>query len=152
MRWMRQTRWGDDGARRETVVASEKDFPEDLHVVAHRTRNLPGAHAIDIEIFEFEGDLLEASLEATRRAQRRFTPDERARGVLFDWAVWGMTVVQPHGILTTQERAPMDVPEIEEVLSEAARHPFYENQRIVVFARDGRVVRLAASKTEVLLG
>lgn len=152
VRWMRQTRWGEDGCRKETVVVSEKDFSDDIHVVAHRVRGLPGAHAIDIEVFECDGDLLEAGIEATRRAQRRFTPNERARGVLFDWAVWGMTAVKPYGILATPDRTPLEVSEIQEILEDASRHPFYENQRIVVFARDGRVVRLREAKTQVLLG
>lgn len=135
-----------------TMVVPEDGLNRDIWTSANAMRRdavrLP--MRVDVEIFEFEGGLVEATLEAKRRAQTPL-PDKIAhQATLHDHivATWKTGLLADGGLITTSLPAPLDKQEILEVLFEVVKRPDYRGYVVSVHDRNGEPVRLHVDPKE----
>lgn len=149
MRYMRVSDYKADRTH-STMVTSEADLREDIHVACHKMREYARSFQVDqdVEIFEHGDDFVSATLEAEKRAQQRL---DRTRGnvaVLRDHTISCLRMVKRGGVVGTKYRSPLPREAILEAFQEVARHPFYESQVLETQDENGEQV-IFQSKNEV---
>jgi hypothetical protein len=137
--WMRATR--HEGESAVTWVAAPEDLAMDIHQVANDTRQKFG-NAVDVEIFEFEGTLIEATIEADRRSKTRLTMEKRFRDALHDFLIATFIISKEKTMITPASPVPMDAAAAREVLLEVMQHPAYKGQIVVLRSSDKKGILL----------
>jgi len=124
------------------MVTSERDLVDDIHVAADSMRRLAVDHRADqeVEIFEYEGDFVAATVEGNRRAQTRLDPEKGNQMVFRDHIIACLRVLKPNGAALSKERAPLAGDKITEAFLEASKHKFYKGQTLQALDKDGHEV------------
>lgn len=138
MRYIRRTAFDPvDPERRAVEVRPESALGRDIHVEAHCLRSVPCSDFVDVEVFDWDGDLRSAAAEAERRSERRIPPDKRNADILFDWLVSMFGLIHPGQRFGSRSPAPLLAEDIRRILAEAALHPNYAGQAVAIFCREG---------------
>lgn len=152
-RYLRQTIFHpNDPTQRVTTVAGEESLRMSIWQAATRLRmsaaNSNCGHLIDIEIFEHDGDLRSATIEAERRAQKRLDPTERNKNALYDFLIANFEngMLADGATISTKRPSPLSKEDILEVLMRAVEHPSYRRFRLVVHDVDGNPVQLQVDR------
>ena len=120
---------------RQTHVLPEDGIKQDIYVFANDTRaRFPG---VEVEVFEWDGDLISASVEAHRRAVKSLEESDRLKGVLRDWALALCTITAPDGVISTTKPSPLSNDEVKEVFEEVVKNKRYRKQRFLMIGMDG---------------
>ena len=108
----------------------------------------PEKGAIDIEVFEWDGDLVSASLEANRRGQERMSEAESHKNVLHDHIVMIMKLgrLEKGGLIETIDPSPLGKTDIMEVFLKVVKRPEYDGYVLCVHDQNGEPVRLHVDK------
>ena len=95
------------------------------------------------DIFEVDddADIVEATLEATRR-QQEVLQREADQALLYYWDAAKFGQLAAGGVLTGTLPCPLSADEIETVLVQLAAHPEYRGQTIIAIAEDQTVVMM----------
>lgn len=137
--WLRTTRW--TGPTTMTSVVAAEDLRADIHVTANATRTMFG-DSVDVEIFEWEGGLEEATLEAARRAQERIARDKRYEDALHDFLIATFFATKKRTIIRPTSETPVDSETAKEILLSVMQHPAYQGQIVLLRTNDGKAVML----------
>lgn len=145
--WLRATYFGH-GSGPMTWVSSKDDLNQDIHVIAEDTRRKFGRQA-DVEIFEWENDLISASKEAERRARKRLPEKEHYKNTLHDFLIATFFKAPVTTIIAPASPAPLSTTEIKAIFERVKQHPEYKNRSIKVTSEDGGTVWLTAGDIDV---
>lgn len=135
-----------------TMVMSADSLKHSIWMAATKLREeaaqMPYGHLIDIEIFEWDGDFVSATVEAKRRAKKRLEPPERHKITLYDFLIANFEnkMLADGGVISTTRPSPLSKEEILEVLLRAVEHPSYREFVISIHDEDGNPVRLKVDK------
>lgn len=141
--WLRATRHDGDSA--VTFVAAPADLSADIHQVANNTRQKFG-NAVDVEIFEFEGSLVAATVEAKRRSETRLPMPKRFRDALHDFLIATFITSKEKTFITPEHPIPLDSVVAKEVLLEVMQHPGYKGQIVILRTSDEKGVLLEKNR------
>ena len=147
MKYLRVSVFAANGAT--TVVTAETDLKEPIETVASEFRSRPYPGEADIEIFEYEGDLVSASMEGVRRAQSRIPEEEGHRATLRDWLAMCLYKMTPDGTLALKDAAPLDAKTMGKVFKQVAGYPQYKNQKIMGPSCDDKMVTYEAGRLSI---
>lgn len=136
-----------------TIVIPEDGLRSDIWTAATGMResiqmNPPEEGHIDIEIFEWDGDLTSATLEAQRRALTPLPPTEVYQSILHDHLV----MVMKSGLLVkgasieTSKPSPLEKKDIMDVFLKVVKRPEYDGYVLSVHDKNGEPVRLHVDK------
>lgn len=145
-RYLRQSIYPPGGGA-VTIVLSEEDLREEIHVAANALRSQGGDQ--DVEVFEHAGDRASATAEAERRGRTRIPSPERHKHTMHDWLIAMFKLVRPGGAIGNKTPAPFGAEDAREAVESASRHPLYGGQRVYILAGDGRLVALERGRLEV---
>jgi hypothetical protein len=137
--WLRATRFEAGGST--TFVAAPKDLSTDIHQMANDTRQMFG-EAVDVEIFEFDGTLAEATAAAAKRARTRIPFEKRFRDSLHDFLIATFIISVAKTLITPEHPIPMDAETAKSVLLEVMQHPAYKGQLVRLRTSDHKGVLL----------
>lgn len=136
-----------------TIVIPEESAVPDIWTAANMTRidilkNPPEYGWIDIEIFEWEGDFISASLEAKRRGQSQLPEVEVHQNVLHDYMVMIMKSgkLMKGALLETYKPSPLEKKDIMDVFLKLVKRPEYDGYIFSVHDKNGEPVRLHVDK------
>lgn len=138
--WLRVSRF-IVGESALTTVSSKDDLRQDIHVIANETR-VKFARTVDVEIFEHDGDLESASLEAARRAQVRISREKHLRDTLHDFLVAMFIAQKPSTIIMPAHQAPVSSGDMRQILLDVMQHPAYSGHTVLLQSTDGNRVSL----------
>lgn len=124
-----------------TTVIPKDSLTEDVHVFANGTRERFGRR-VDVEIFEWEDNLISASAEGARRAQERIPDKEHFKNTLHDFLVASFINIQATKIIAPRSPAPVSTADIRGIFEVVKQHPAYKNRKVRVESQDGGVVWL----------
>lgn len=141
MLWMRSSFY-DPKKGVMTTVIPEDGLRDEIHVSADLTRRQFG-RLVDVEIFEWENDLISASKEAERRSRERLTDEAHCKYTLLDFLIANFVKVPPTTIIRTTIRAPLSTAEVKKIAIEAAKSPRYKGHIALLFSETGDTVVLA---------
>jgi len=144
--WLRATRY--EGGGSTTFVAAPDDLSMDIHLVANDTRQKWG-NAVDVEIFEFPGTLIEATVEAKRRSAERLPMQKRFRDALHDFLIATFLISKEKTLITPASPVPLDSVVSKEVLLEVMQHPGYKGQIVILRTSDQKGVMLEKNRVIV---
>jgi hypothetical protein len=134
------------------MVTREPDLAVPFEEVVEGQRTLPGGFVVvDVfEVAEEDADIVEATLEATRRLQERYQR-EHDQALLYYWDANQFPRSAAGGVLTGTLPCPLTADEVETVLVQLASHPEYRAQTIIAIAEDYTVVTMkdGAARQEV---
>lgn len=141
MRVLRVTMWTPD-LEPISMVTRESDLNVPLDEAAEQQKILPGGFIV-IDIFEMDGepDIVEATLEATRR-QQEVLQREADQALLYHWDASKFGQLAAGGVLTGTLPCPLSGDEIETVLVQLASHPEYRAQTIIAISEKMEVVTM----------
>lgn len=141
MRVLRATMWTPE-LEPISMVMREVDLGVPLDEAAEEQRILPGGF-VCMDIFEVDddADIMEATMEATRR-QQEVIQREHDQALLYYWDASKFGQLAAGGVLTGTLPCPLSAAEIEIVLIQLAAHPEYRGQTIIAIAEDHTVVMM----------
>lgn len=144
MKILRSTMFTDDAGPPMTVVLREIDVK--VWQEATTIKPLPGACIVN-EVFDMPGtpSIEQAVAEAGKRTKAREIRD-RNIAMLYHWDGGALARVNPGGVLSGTQPAPLDEEDIKSVLIQLAQHPNYKGQTVLVISSDGNVVRMKDGK------
>jgi len=145
--WLRSTYY-DPKKGAMTMVMSKNDLKEDIHVTANGTREKFGRRT-DVEIFEWEDDLMSATREAERRARTRIPDKEHFKNTLHDYLIATFFKAPVTATIAPSNPAPVSTADIKAIFEAVKQHPEYKNRSIRVHSEDGGVVWLTAGDITV---
>lgn len=145
--WVRAT-YFDPVKGAVTTVMSKDDLKEDIHVFANDTRESFGRRA-DVEIFQWENDLLLATHEAFRRAQKRIPDKEHYKNTLHDFLIAIFFKAPVSSTIAPMSPVPMTTAEAKAILEAVKQHPEYKNRSIKLTSQDGGVLWLTGGDITV---
>lgn len=131
-----------------TTVASKDDFKEDIHVVANTTREKFG-RTVDVEIFEWEDNLIAATIEGQRRAKERIPDREHFKNTLHDFLIASFFRYPATTTIAPMSPAPVSTEDIRTIFESVKQHPEYKNRSVRVISQDGGTVWLTAGDITV---
>lgn len=141
--WLRATRYQDDSA--VTFVAAPEDLSGDIHQVANDTRQKFG-DMVDVEIFEFDGTLEEAVVEAKKRSLARLSSQDRFYGALHDYLIATFMVTPKQVVITPSKPVPLDAATVKEIMLAVMQHPGYKGQIVLLRTSDGKEATLRENR------
>lgn len=139
MRYLRSSIYATAYEPPVTTVAPEDTMVDTLESV--RLQLLQPGLLIIHEIFESDGDLERATLEAMRRQQAN-AEQELHQAMLYHWTVSQWGPVRAHGTLDMDKPAPLSREEIVVVFDQLRQHPDYNHRTIIGTDRSGARVRM----------
>lgn len=145
--WLRATYY-EPGKSAVTTVMSKDDLKEDIHVVANGTREKFGRRT-DVEIFEWENDLVSATVEGRRRAEVRIPDREHFKNTLHDFLIASFFKYPATTTIAPGSPAPVSTEDIRAVFGSVRQHPQYGNRSVRVISQDGGTVWLTAGDITV---
>lgn len=137
--WLRTTQYSGDHSI--TMVVAPESLTADIHVVANDARRVFGDR-VDVEIFEFEGSLEAAVLEAKRRSEVRIPETKRLQDALHDFLITTFIQTKPQTMITPMNETPLSANEIREVLLAVMQHPGYKGQVVGLRSNDRKGLML----------
>lgn len=140
MLWLRNT-FFDPNKGPVTAVVPEDGLRQEIHVAATEARSLFGRNA-DVEIFEWDGDVISASMEAEKRARTRIPEYVHLKNTLHDFLVSNFFLVKPSTVIMTTRRAPLSTEDMKAVALEAMKSPHYRNHTARLISMTGDEVVL----------
>lgn len=122
-----------------TTVVLESDVPSFSEILAAR----PSEGFLTHDVFEFDGDIVDATAHAMRRYSQKEQFIEQNMAISFFWnaATLGRQVSNA-GTLMNDLPAPYGVEECRQVLLQLYTHPNYDDQTVITTANDGTLVTL----------
>ena len=131
-----------------TAVFPEDALKEEIHVHANGTRMKFG-RAVDVEIFEWENDLVSATAEAGRRALYRIPDEDHFQKTLHDFLVSMFVTVPPTTVVMTTRPAPLSTDLVKAVALAAMGNKAYKNHIAKLISSSGDTVVLGNGQISV---
>jgi len=141
-----------------TMVFPEDSLKTDIWTAANQMRidatRLEVKGAVDVEIFEHDGDFLSAVIEAKKRAEKRIDEMIRHKDTLYDFliATFKNGLLTDRGTISTTRPSPLDKEDIFEVLMRAVKHSSYRGFRISIHDRNGEPVEICVDSPTGVVG
>lgn len=130
-------------------MAMPKDgLNQDIHVMANELREKFGRRT-DVEIFEWEDNLVSAAAEAERRSRTRIPDKEHFKNTLHDFLIATFFKVPVTTTIAPSSPAPVSTPDMKAIFEVVKQHPEYKNRSIRLQSQDGGVVWLTAGDITV---
>lgn len=145
--WIRSTFY-DPVKGAWTTVMSKDDTKEDIHIIANDLRERFG-RKVDVEIFEWENDMILATKEAFERAKKRIPDTEHFKNTLHDFLIALFFKIPTTTMIAPASPAPLSTEDIKKIFEAVKQHPKYENRSIKVTSKDGGVVWLTGGDVSV---
>jgi len=147
LRYLRHSAYPPGSDEPITIVIPEDSLKTNIHTAATimREEAVRGGidETVDIEIFDYDGDFVAATLEGRKRAKNRIESVIRHKITLRDWAIsLLMTIIKPKGLVSTTRPSPLKKEDILEVLLEVTNHPAYKGQSFRIHDCNGEPVAL----------
>lgn len=133
-----------------TKVIPAAEAEPDVHVVANQIRKDQGWN-VDVEIFEWPGDLASAKAEGERRGRGpRIRQRERYLDTTHDWAIAFLYYTAADGVVWAPDPAPIRGESIATIFQYIVKHPFYKNQTVLLQGKDGSLATIQKGRVELL--
>jgi hypothetical protein len=136
-----------------TEAALKEGEPGDIHTVAALLRDKYG-RAADVEIFEHEGDLKSARIEAKRLAQKRLSKRQKDTDATIDYFLMGLQIRERRSDILIREMDNFQLPAetLAEILEVVREHPAYVGQGFLIFDQDGIPVTMEGGEIKIQEG
>ncbi|NIN68646.1 MAG: hypothetical protein GTO63_28855, partial [Anaerolineae bacterium] len=122
MKYLRQSVFDDKGQPVTQVIAASS-LTDDIHVCANSMREQGYPDNIDIEIFDYDGEVLAAGIAGQKRAEERIPAQKRHMDTLHDWLISMFKLVVEKGGIGAPHPAPLSAENIMKVMGDVIKHP-----------------------------
>lgn len=147
MIWLRSTYY-DPKKGPVTVVMPKDGINQDIHVMANELREKFGRRT-DVEIFEWEDNLVTAAAEAEVRSRTRIPEKQHFKDTLHDFLIATFFKMPPTTTIAPGNPAPVATADVKAIFEAVKQHPLYKNRSIRVQSTDGGVVWMTGGDISV---